>query len=73
LYRAYYDLVGEVFPWNTSEKGMTFYEISEENIEEVFEKTKMKILEGCTVLCGLMPECELTTEEAKRLLTKRHE
>jgi hypothetical protein len=61
VYRPYYELEGEVFPWSTSEKGLTFYEISDENIEEVFEKSKMKILEYCASLCGLMPECEVTT------------
>jgi hypothetical protein len=25
IYRPYYELEGEVFPWNTSEKGLTFY------------------------------------------------
>jgi hypothetical protein len=25
VYRPYFELEGEVFPWNTSEKGLTFY------------------------------------------------
>lgn len=57
VYRPYYELEGEVFPWNTSEKGLTFYEINEDNIEEVFEKSKMKVLEYCASLCGIMPNC----------------
>lgn len=32
-YRPYYDLEGDVYPWSVSEKGITFYEINEENIE----------------------------------------
>jgi hypothetical protein len=53
VYRPYFDLEGEVFPWIVSEKGITFYEITEDNIEEVFEKSKIKVLESCTALCGL--------------------
>jgi hypothetical protein len=49
------DADGEVFPWLTTEKGMTFYSISEDNIEEVFEKCKIKILETAASLCGLLP------------------
>lgn len=35
-YRPYFELEGDVYPWVVSEKGITFYEISEDNIEEVF-------------------------------------
>lgn len=54
-YRPYYDLEGDVYPWFVSEKGLTFYEINEENIQEVFQKTKIKVLEECSTLCGLIP------------------
>lgn len=43
-YRPYYELEGDVYPWAVSQKGITFYEINEQNIEEVFEKTKIKVL-----------------------------
>lgn len=76
VYRPYYELQGEIFPWNTSEKGLTFYEINDENIEEVFEKSKMKALECCASLCGLHAADEmtidLTTEQAKQQLAKRN-
>ncbi len=32
-YRPYFELDGDVYPWFVSEKGLTFYEISEDNIE----------------------------------------
>jgi hypothetical protein len=32
-YRPYFDLDGDVYPWFVSEKGLTFYEINEDNIE----------------------------------------
>jgi hypothetical protein len=73
LYRPYYELEGEVFPWSVSEKGLTFYEINEENIEEVFEKSKLKVLEYCATLCGIMPGCEVSTPDARKILAKRHE
>ena len=43
-YRPFYELEGEVYPWVISEKGITFYEINEDNISEVFEKSKIKVL-----------------------------
>ena len=48
-----------MYPWLTTEKGMTFYSISEENIEEVFEKCKVKILETAACLCGLLSADDL--------------
>jgi hypothetical protein len=58
IYRPYYSFGGEVFPWLVTEKGMTFYSINEDNIGEVFDKCKMKILETAASLCGV-----LTSEE----------
>lgn len=54
VYRPYYSFDGEVFPWLVTEKGMTFYSISQDNIEEVFDKCKVKILETAATLCGIL-------------------
>lgn len=64
---------GEVFPWIVSEKGITFYEITEENIEEVFEKSKIKVLEYCTTLAGLHPPNDVRNEEQKQFLNIKTE
>lgn len=47
--------------WNISERALTFYFIAEENIDEVFEKTKYKVMKWASTLCGLqLPEYEKT-------------
>jgi hypothetical protein len=33
----------------------------------------MKVLEYCSSLCGLSPECPITTADAKKMLSKRNE
>lgn len=73
VYRPYYELEGEVFPWIVSEKGITFYEITEDNIEEVFEKSKIKVLEYCTSLCGLHAPGEIKNPDQATVLTQKNE
>ena len=66
-YRPYFEIEGEVYPWMVSEKGITFYEIKDDNIEEVFEKTKIKVLENCSCLCGILPiEDEMPGESIEK-------
>ena len=49
-----YKIDGPPYPWNNSEKALTFYFIAEENIREVFEKTQFKVLKWVSSLCGTM-------------------
>ena len=42
--------------WTTSERALTFYYIAEENIDEVFDKTQIRVLKWAATLCGLMIE-----------------
>lgn len=56
MYRPYYSIKGPPYAWNNSEKALTFYFIAEENIEEVFEKTKQQILKHASNLCGILSE-----------------
>ena len=45
---------GPPYPWNNSEKALTFYFIAEENIREVFEKTQFKLLKWASSMCGIV-------------------
>jgi hypothetical protein len=59
LFRPYFLINGPPYLWNISEKALTFYFIAEENIDEVFEKTKYKVMKCASTLCGvLLPEYE---------------
>lgn len=53
-YRPYFYINGPPYLWTTSEKALTFYFITEDNIEEVFEKTQILILKWAATLCGLI-------------------
>ena len=65
-FRPYYQistlscyLDGPPYPWNNSEKALTFYFIAEDNIREVFEKTQFKVLKWASSLCGIIANgCE---------------
>lgn len=54
VYRPYFNFKGEIYPWLVTEKGMTFYSISEANIEEVLDKCKITIMEKAASLCGVL-------------------
>lgn len=53
-FRPYFLINGPPYPWNTSEKALTFYFIAEENIQEVFEKSQYKVLKWGSSLCGIV-------------------
>jgi hypothetical protein len=59
VYRPYFHINGPPYYWTSSERALTFYYITDENIDEVYEKTQMQVLKWASFLCGLMiPNCQ---------------
>jgi hypothetical protein len=54
FFRPYYNIGGAPYLWCSSEKSLTFFCIGEDNIQEVYEKTQMKILKTSSHLCGVI-------------------
>lgn len=46
--------MGPPYPWTSSEKALTYYLITEECLDELFEKVKMQVMKWSSGLCGLI-------------------
>jgi hypothetical protein len=57
-YQPYFEVNGELYSWAISEKGMNVFVINQDNLREVFEKVRVKVLEHASGLAGLILESD---------------
>lgn len=58
LFRPYYQLGGAPYLWTFTERNLTVCQINLENIDTVFERAVMKVLEWAQYGCGLQNDAE---------------
>ncbi|EGR29693.1 IQ calmodulin-binding motif family protein, putative [Ichthyophthirius multifiliis] len=82
-FRPYYLIGGEPYQWNKSEKNLIMVKPNSQNLDQILEKAKKKIIEWISYLCGVINDkdqeeneyFELAREErlSKMLLTEIYE
>jgi hypothetical protein len=54
IFRPYFIINGQPYPWSQSEKALTYYFIREDCVDELLEKVELEVLRWCSGLCGLI-------------------
>ncbi len=57
-FRPYYSIGGSPYHWTIGDRALTFFFIEEHNLDEVFEKSKHRVMQWASCLCALhYPDC----------------